>query len=716
MPVFPASKIKDIADLDMLLGEMTLEEKAGQLNQPPNMLALEDADVKAGKIGSVICAFNAYAGNESHERVRAGQTNRLQRIACEEARLPIPILFARDVIHGHRTVAPIPLGQAASFSPELVEEAQAIAAFEATADGIKWAYTPMLDIARDPRWGRIAEGFGEDPYLASRLAEAAVRGLQGTNMADNDRMAACMKHFVGYGAAEGGRDYNTGEISEYTYRNLYLRPFHAAVKAGIATAMSAFIEVAGIPATCHKWILDDILREEWGFDGVVVSDWDGVGEIVHHGCAADHTEAASKALAAGLDIDMATFAYIKHLPELVRAGVISEELVDRAVRRVLLLKYRCGLFENPYTDETLGDKRMFLPENQNKALEFAKRTLVLLKNENETLPLTKPKKLGIFGTLGKATWEMFGTWCLDGQASEVVTISDAIKKEFGSDVEYMESPNPDDAISFARFVDAVIVVVGESPHRGGENNCVTDIGLPAGQLQLLKGLKRMGTPVIAVVVTGRPNDLSWLEANVDAILLAFHPGSMAGQAIAETLSGKNNPSGKLPVTFPRCVGQVPIYYNRKNTGRPLDPYAKGMTRYIDSLDSPLYEFGYGIGYSPINYSNAKLDGWKVSVDVKNEGKYAAEEIVQVYFRDEVASRSRPIKELVKFSRTTLKPGETKTVSFELKAEDLGYYGPQNTWVVEPGWFQVAIGANSLAPMFARFQVDASGAISESQVM
>lgn len=689
--------------IEQLLTQMTLEEKAGQLSQSPNMAEVKESDVESGRVGSVICAASAFAGNERQARVRAGQINHLQKIAIEKSRLGIPLIFARDVIHGHRTVAPIPLGQASSFSPSHVQKAAEIAAFEAAADGIRWVFTPMLDISRDPRWGRMAESYGEDPFLTAELAEATVHGLQGDDPAKPENVVACAKHFAGYGAVEAGRDYNAGEITRYTFRNIYLPPFHRAVKAGLGSIMSAFLEIGGVPATANRWLLRELLKEDWGFQGPVIADWDAVGELICHGIAEGAADAARIGLSAGVDIDMATGAYVEHVPTLVREGKLSESVVDDAVRRVLRLKFMAGLFDRPYADAELADRVMFLPASQNAVRELAERSIVLLKNEG-LLPLRGHKKLGIFGPLAHAKAELFGTWTLDGVAEDVVTVAEALKKALPEGVEAVESPNVDESLSLSRFCDAVVVVVGEATGRSGENNDVVDIGLPPGQLEFLKGFKALKVPVVAVVLGGRALDLSWLQENVEAIVMAWHPGVMGGLAIADILTGKVNPSGKLPVTLPRSVGQVPLYYNRKATGRPLNPNERGMTRYVDSLDSPLYPFGYGLSYSRFEYSGLRIEGRTVSATVKNVGDSAGEEVVQLYVRDEVASLSRPVRELKGFERVSLAPGEASTVKFELGDDQLGYYGPSETWVVEPGWFTVWIGGDSEATLSGRFQV------------
>lgn len=674
---------------------MTLAEKVGQLNQAPNDSEAKLDDIRSGRIGSLICSSSAYAGNEKQERVRAQSINRLQEVAVKESRLGIPLLVARDVIHGHRTVGPIPLGQASSWSPEDVKRGSQIASKEAFADGIRWAFTPMMDIARDPRWGRIAEGFGEDPLLASKMARAVVEGIQGDDLTKN--LAACAKHYVGYGVAEGGRDYNTGEITPYTLRNIYLPPFKEAVDAGVRTVMSCFNEVGGVPATANRRLLTEILKEEWGFKGFVITDWDAVGELIMHGVAEDRKHAAELAINAGADMDMATEAFVNHLESLVAEGRASMETIDEAVMRVLQLKADLGLFENAQTDLTLADKVQFTKESKADVLKLAQKSLVLLKN-NGVLPITQTAKIGLFGSLIDETELMNGTWCLDGVAEDVITIKAGFEKAI-TEGQILECAKlSDETVNLARLKDVVVAVVGEHPHRSGEANSVASVELPPGQVEWLKALKRMGVPLVVVVLSGRPLAIQWLEDNADAILFAFHPGTMGGQAIAETLLGITNPSGKLPVTFPRVTGQVPIYYNHRATGRPLDPYAGGVTRYVDELDSPLYPFGFGLSYSSYEYSglgiDRKSDGYEVVCTVANTSKVDGEEIVQLYIRDRVASLARPIKELKGFERVAIAAGGRKQVRFHLAREDFGFFDLNEQWIVEPGAFDIWVGPDS----------------------
>jgi beta-glucosidase len=677
--------------IDALLAQMTLEEKVGQMNQASNSSEVNLDDIRKGNVGSMICATSAYAGNDRQERLVAGHLNSLQRVAVEKTRLGIPLLFARDVIHGHRTVFPIPLGQAATWSPESVEAAAAIAANEARADGIHWTFTPMMDIARDPRWGRIAEGFGEDPWLASRLVEAAVAGYQGDDLSAPDRMMACAKHFVGYGAAEGGRDYNTAEISESTLRNVYLPPFHAAAQAGVGSFMSAFNEIGAEPVTASHRILTEILKDEWSSDAVVVSDWNAVAELIEHGVAADAAEAARLATIAGVDIDMTSWSYVKHLADEVRAGRVDEAVIDAAVRRVLRAKFRLGLFERPYTDETRAARVHLHADHLARARQVATEGMVLLKNDG-VLPLAKDGvTYGVFGPLATVTDTLFGTWTLDGLAEDVTPILDSIRAVAAQPV--LHATLPDDAVSLARYADVVIAILGESAGRSGEDNCVTTLELPAGQLELLRGLRKIGKPIVAVVIAGRPLELGPVLELVDGLVWSFHPGIAGGAALADVLFGDAEPSGKLPVTFPRTVGQVPIHYNHKRTGRPL-PVGSKRTRYIDNVDTPQFPFGFGLHYTTFEYGDLTIDGLSVSVTVTNTGERSGEEIVQLYIRDDVSSQTRPVKELKGFRRVAVLPGESQVVTFDLTTEDLAYYLPGKGWVTEPGTFTVWVGPDS----------------------
>ncbi|HEY3782388.1 MAG TPA: glycoside hydrolase family 3 N-terminal domain-containing protein [Fimbriimonadaceae bacterium] len=687
--------------VNSLLAKMTLEEKVGQLNLVPNESDAGAELIQSGGLGSLICATSAYAGNEKQNRVRVENINRLQKISKEESRLGIPLLVGRDVIHGHRTVAPIPLGQASSWSPELVHNAARVASQEAYADGVRWVYTPMLDIARDGRWGRIAESYGEDPHLASVLARASIEGLQ--ERKDGVlQIAACAKHFVGYGSVEGGRDYNSGEIGPFSMRNIYMPPFKAAVEAGVASIMTCFNDLGGVPVTADPRLVRDILKNEWGFEGFTVSDWGAVEELITHGVAADKAQAALLALSAGIDVDMASDCYLGNLGALLASGKVSLEWIDDAVRRLLLVKQDLGLFENPYTDESLIEERHFTATNKEKVLDLCRKSIVLIKNSDRILPLTADhKKIGLFGPMMDEQAAMLGTWCLDGLASDVVTLREACSSEFSSR-EFLFSNHADEAINMARYCDVAIVAVGETAQRTGEANSTTTIDLPPGQLEFIKGVHRIGVPVIAVVYAGRPINLSWLEANVDGILFAWHPGVVGNLAVAEILSGRTRPSGRLPVTFPRSTGQIPIYYNHRRTGRPLDPYERGVSRYVDEKDSPLYPFGFGLGYGSSEYSDLKAsrrgDKFKVTCMVSGD----IDEVVQLYIRDEVAVAARPVKELKAFQHASLQGRQV--VEFDLDESHLGYYGPDEKWRVDPGEFEVFVGSDSVRGISTKFDL------------
>ncbi|MFA6133028.1 MAG: glycoside hydrolase family 3 N-terminal domain-containing protein [Phycisphaerae bacterium] len=689
--------------VEELLKKMTLEEKIGQLSQlagnAPNLLD----SVRKGHLGSVLNCDNAYAGQERQTRVRAELLNAIQRVAVEETRLGIPLLFGRDVIHGHRSVMPIPLGQAATWSPELVEAGAEVAAREATADGLHWTFAPMLDIARDPRWGRVAEGFGEDPYLCAAMARASVKGFQGEDLSDPERMLACAKHFAGYGAAEGGRDYNTMEISENTMRNVYLPSFEAAVKAGIGTLMSAFNENGGVPTTANRHLLTEILRDEWGFDGFVVSDWEAVEELIQHGAAGDRMQAARMALTAGVDMEMCSKTYADRLADAVKQGLISESTIDQAVRRVLRIKFRMGLFEKPYKDEARVATVMLCDAHVAVARESARKSIILLKNDKGLLPLPRTDiALGLLGPLTDVKKELLGTWCCDGLPEDVVSVSEGVEAKMGTGGLLRKVALQDDSVRVLRYCDKVVVVVGESPRRSGEDACITTLDLPPGQLELLKGIHEFGLPMVVVVIAGRPLSLGWVMEHADAVLMVFHPGVQGGNAIADVLFGDENPSGKLPVTLPRCVGQVPIYYNFKLTGRPLPRNDLHISRYQDCPDTPLLPFGYGLSYTTFSYANLQITPASapvggtvtVSAEVTNTGRRFGEEIVQCYIRDRVASTTRPVKELKGFARIGLQPGQTQRVSFVLGFDELSFFGPDNRRIVEPGEFTIWVGPNS----------------------
>jgi len=713
--------------IDGLLARMTLEEKLGQLQQldgeaqgsyRPEHLAL----ARQGRLGSTLNVRGAVHVNE------------LQRAAFEESRLRIPLIFGFDVIHGYRTVFPIPLGEAASWDPAAVERAASIAAAEARAAGVQWTFAPMVDIARDPRWGRIAEGAGEDPYLGSAMARARVRGFQGRDYSRPDKIVACAKHWVGYGAAEGGRDYNTTDLSERMLRKVYFPPFHAAVEAGIGSVMSAFNDLDGAPASANPFTLTQVLRKEWGFDGMVVSDYTSVVELINHGIAADEADAARQALSAGVDMEMVSRSYATHVPRLVQEGRLPMAVVDEAVRRVLRVKLRAGLFDAPYANADRERATLLTPESRAAAREIAARSMVLLKNERGVLPLSPSiARLAVVGALADDRPDMMGNWTGDGRADDVVTVLAGIKAAVGpaTHVTYAKGVSVDlevladaaaheaadragieEAVRVAREADAVVLFLGETGDMSGEASSRASLDLPGRQLELAQRVVGAGRPTAVVLMNGRPLTIPWLAEHASAILEAWFPGTEAGSAVADVVFGNVNPGGKLPVTFPRTVGQVPIYYNYENTGRPPDANNKYTSKYLDVPWTPLYPFGHGLSYTEFKLSSLRLSPTRippdgrvlVSVDVENVGSRAGDEVVQLYLRDVVASVTRPVQELKGFARVPLGPGEKRTVQFALASEQLGLLDRAMKWVVEPGRFKVRVGTSSEGGLEASFEV------------
>ena len=715
-----------------LLGQMTLTEKIGQMSQveaghghPPDYLGER---LRAGLIGSVINNVNVEIVNE------------LRRIAVEESRLGIPLLVGRDVIHGFKTVLPIPLGQAATWNPLLAKEGARVAALEAARFGVNWTFAPMVDISRDPRWGRIAESFGECVLLTSRMGVAMVEGFQGEKLADTGSIAACAKHFAGYGAVESGRDYATTNVPDTKLRNVYFRPFHAAVDAGVSTLMTSFSDLNGVPATGNSYILDDVLRGEWAFDGFVVSDWDSVRQLQIHGLTEDDRESALVAATAGVDMEMAGDAYSNHLQGHVEEGSVSEAQIDVAVMRILRVKFELGLFENPYTDPgrlpAIADERAM-----NAARDSALQSVVLLKNQNGILPLSEKKldSIAVIGPLADAPYEQLGTWIFDGDESLSVTPLRAIRDLVGHevDIQYVRAMENSRsrfneefyaAVYAARAADAVLLFLGEESILSGEAHSRADINLPGDQVELVRRVRSAGKPVVAVILAGRPLTLSNIIEEVDAILYAWHPGAMGGPAIADLVFGREVPSGKLPVTFPRLVGQIPIYYSQKNGGKPpsadnvvhiddIDTFAPqtslGMSAFhLDTCYTPLFPFGHGLSYTKFEYSNFRVSEAEVplggtiaiSADLTNCGDSEGEEVVQLYTRDLVASITRPVKELKGFTRVRLLPGESKSVTFELHTDDLAFFGRDGKRTVEPGLFHVWIGGSSNTDHRSEFRI------------
>jgi len=684
-----------------LLRRMTLEEKIGQMCQYSGITREYEQRIREGKVGSLLNVFGAE------------EINRVQRIAVAESRLGIPLLFGLDVLHGYKTIFPIPLGLASTWDPEAVKRVASIAAAEASADGVRWTFAPMVDIARDPRWGRIAEGAGEDPYLGSVMARAYVEGYQGSSLSDPNAVVACPKHYVAYGGAEGGRDYNTVDISERTLREIYLPPFKAAIEAGAETIMSAFNELNGIPASANPYTLKTILRGEWNFKGFVVSDWNAIGELINHGIAEDIYEAAEKALKAGVDMDMQGDVYRRALISLVREGKISEDLIDEAVRRILRVKFKLGLFERPYVDPDRARKIIKCREHIEAALEIARKSIVLLKNEGNLLPLSKNiSSVAVIGPLADDHEAPLGPWSCLGDPKDVITVLEGIKSKVssetkvlyakGCDIDGYSREGFDEAVKVAKESKVAILVLGESRDMSGEAACRANLDLPGVQEDLLREIHATGVPIVLVLMNGRPLSISWPAEHVPAIIEAWFPGIQAGHAIADVIFGDYNPGGKLPVTFPRTVGQVPIYYNHKNTGRPPLPDVKWTSKYLDVPYTPLFPFGHGLSYTRFEYTGLEInpkevglgDTVSIKFKVKNVGDREGDEVVQLYIRDLVATVTRPVKELKGFKRITLKPGEEKTVELKLTLKDISFLNHEMKRVVEPGEIKVMVGSSS----------------------
>ena len=710
--------------VERILSQMTLAEKIGQMNQVSaggDVSNYADA-LRKGQIGSIL--------NE----VDPVKINEFQRICVEESRLGIPLLVGRDVIHGFHTVFPIPLGLAATFDPALVEKGARIAAVEASAQGVRWTFSPMLDIARDPRWGRIAEGSGEDTWLDARMGEAMVRGYQGADW-DATSMAACIKHFVGYGAAEGGRDYNSTFLTERQLRNVYLPPFEAAVKAGALTLMTSFNDNDGVPSTGNVFTVKDILREEWGFDGLVVTDWNSMGEMISHGFGADRKEVARLALEAGVDMDMMTYGYISHLEELVRSGAVRETAINQAVRNILRVKIMLGLFENPYVDAEAAAPLQYAPAHLEAAQRTAEESVVLLKNDG-ILPLSadKTRTILVTGPMADAPHDQLGTWAFDGQKEHSVTPLQALRERFPGRVVYVpglqytreHKERFDEVTAAARRADVILAFVGEEAILSGEAHSLADLNLKGSQSELLACLAGTGKPVVVTVMAGRPLTIERDLPNCRALLYAFHPGTMGGPALASLLYGDVNPSGKTPVTFLRTVGQAPLYYSHNMTGRPyngetlledIEPEA-GQTSlgntsyYLDYGAYPLFPFGYGLSYTTFAYSDIALDRDEYPVDgtvrvsftLENTGGRDGTEIVQVYVRDLVGSVTRPVKELKHFERVSLQAGERRRVEVEIPVADLAFFGLDGTKKVEPGDFQLWVAGDSASGEAVGFKV------------
>ena len=711
--------------VERLLSRMTLAEKIGQMNQLSGGgdVANYAEAIRNGQVGSIL--------NE----VDPQKVNEFQRISVEESRLGIPLLIARDVIHGFHTVFPIPLGLAATFDPDLVEQGARVAALEATAQGVRWTFSPMLDIARDPRWGRIAEGSGEDTYLDVRMAEAMVYGYQG-RQPDTTSMAACIKHFVGYGAAEGGRDYNSTFLTERQLRNVYLPPFQAAVEAGAMTLMTSFNDNDGVPSTGNTFVVKDILRGEWGFDGLVVTDWNSMGEMIVHGFGTDRKDVARKALEAGVDMDMMTYGFLSHLEELVKTGAVKEAAIDDAVRNILRVKFVLGLFEHPYVDAGKAAAVQYAPDHLAAAQRSAEESAILLKNDG-VLPLKADavRSILVTGPMADAPHDQLGTWAFDGEKSHTVTPLKALQERFPGKVTYVpglrysreKRDSFQDVVAAARRADVVLVFLGEEAILSGEAHALADLNMKGSQSELLAALKAAGKPVVATVMAGRPLTIERDLPNCNAMLYAFHPGTMGGPALANLLFGDVNPSGKTPITFLRTVGQAPLYYSHNMTGRPyngetlLDDIGMeaGQTSlgntsyYLDYGAYPLFPFGYGLSYTQFAYSGITLDKAvygpedeiRVSLTLANTGDCDGTEVVQVYIRDLVGSITRPVKELKAFQRVTLKAGESRNLTLTVPVSDLAFYGLDGVKKVESGDFQLWVAGDSASGDPVSFQVE-----------
>ncbi len=705
--------------VDSLLALMTLDEKIGQMTlftsdwdvTGPTMRKGYEADIKAGRAGAI---FNAHT---------SAYTHKLQRMAVEETRLGIPLLLGYDVIHGYRTIFPISLGESASWDMAAIEKGARVAAVESTAAGLHWTFAPMVDIARDPRWGRMSEGAGEDVYLGKLIAAARVRGFQGSDLGAANTLLACVKHFAAYGAAQAGRDYHTVDISDGVLRETYLPPFKAALDAGAQSVMTSFNELNGIPATGNRYLMTQILRDEWGFDGFVVTDYTSINEMIPHGVVADEKEAGELALQAGVDMDMQGAVFYNHLKKSVAEGRVQVAQIDEAVRRVLRVKYELGLFDDPYRYGNAERERdeIMSAGHLAAARDVARKSFVLLKNEGQTLPLNKTAKVAVIGQLADSKADMLGSWHADGRAEDCVTVLAGIRAKVGAgqvtyaegtQVEGMSRDGFTAALNVARNADAIVAVVGENWWMSGEAAVRSELDLPGNQLELVRELIATGKPVAVVLMNGRPLAIPELDTTAAAILETWFPGTQGGHAVADVLFGDYNPSGKLPVTFPRSVGQVPIHYNMKNTGRPLDLNNKYTSKYLDIPNSPLYPFGHGLSYTTFTYGQPTVDRTDfsdtepvtVSVKVTNTGKYAGSETVQLYVHDLVGSVTRPVRELKGFEQVMLQPGESRTVTFTLNTTDLVFYTADLEFQTEPGDFDVYVGGNSDAPNKVRIRL------------
>ncbi|VXB98929.1 Periplasmic beta-glucosidase [Flavobacterium sp. 9AF] len=734
-----ASKKNDLIEqkVDSILNLMTLDEKIGQMNQyngfweitgpvpKEGQAAKKYEDIKKGLVGSML---NVKGAKEVYT---------LQKIAVEETRLGIPLLFGFDVIHGYKTISPIPLAEAASWDLDAIKKSAAIAAEEASAVGINWTFAPMVDISRDARWGRVMEGAGEDPYLGSKIAEARIKGFQGDDLSSRKTILACAKHFAGYGFAEAGRDYNTVDVGEQTLQNIILPPFKASVDAGVRTFMNSFNDLNGVPATGNKMLQREILKNNWNFTGFVVSDWGSINEMISHGYAKDSEHAAEIAVNAGSDMDMESYAYVTYLKKLIEEGKVKEADVEDAARRILRTKFELGLFENPYKycDEAYEKNTVGKKEFHDGVLDIAKKSIVLLKNENNLLPLQRSgKKIALIGALANDKTSPLGSWRIGADDESAVSVFEGMSQykqnqliyAKGTDLaigrtEFMWETKINDsdksefakAISIAKSADVVVMVLGEHGLQSGEGRSRSDLGLPGLQQELLEEVYKINKNIVLVLNNGRPLAIPWAKENIPAIVEAWHLGTQSGNAVAQVLYGDYNPSGKLPMTFPRNIGQVPLYYNYKNTGRPVMTEKESVfwSHYIDEKNTPLFAFGHGLSYSKFEYSSLKLSkkSFKnsekiiVSVTLKNNSKVKGKEVVQLYIRDLIASSTRPVKELKDFKLVELNPQEEQVISFEIKAETLAFFTKNNKWETEPGEFKIFIGGSSDNTLEDQFQ-------------
>jgi len=738
----PSASQKDIF-VSGLLSKMTLEEKLGQLNLPTS------GDITTGQANSSDVAKKIEQGKVGglFNIKTVAKIREVQKVAVEKSRLKIPLLFGMDVIHGYETTFPIPLGLSCTWDMPLIERSAQIAAKEASADGINWTFSPMVDIARDPRWGRISEGSGEDPYLGSQVAKAMVKGYQGNDFSSNTSILSCVKHFALYGAPEAGRDYNTVDMSHIRMYNDYFPPYKAAVDAGVGSVMASFNEVDGIPATGSKWLMTDVLRKQWGFKGFVVTDYTGISEMIDHGMG-DLQQVSALALKAGIEMDMVSEGFLTTLKKSYDEKKVTMAQIDNAVRLILNAKYDLGLFKDPYKycDESRAKSEIFTQSHRLEARKIAAQSLVLLKNKGQILPLQKSGTIAVIGPLADAKENMAGTWSVATKQENSVSLIAGIKEVAGSLVKvlYAKGSNLTDdaayeeratmfgkslhrdartkealaaeALTIAKQADVIIAAMGESAEMSGESSSRTNLEIPATQQELLQELLKLGKPVVLVLFNGRPLILNRENETVPAILDVWFPGSEAGYAIADVLFGNENPSGKLTTTFPRSVGQIPIYYSHKNTGRPLankeGQFEKFRSNYIDERNEPLFPFGFGLSYTTFEYSNLKLSADKinpkqsinVTIDVTNTGNYDGKEVVQLYIRDLVGSVTRPVKELKGFQKINIKKGEKQAVTFVLTAEDLKFYNSELQFVAEPGAFEVFVGSNSDTNIKAKFEL------------